>query len=332
MSVVKCLATLRRLRTLSTRTAIASVPRSGRRARAQAAAILPRSASVAASRLSRLRARSASRNGFLQATSRSPGKSGEVISARSWTSNSDSCRSPPRTSFLTCGARSAVIQSSPAGATSSRSRAAVSMPRSPASTTRVSPNRSLTLVTWAATVFGSPVLPLKTSMAIGHPKDGVRGRLQIVYGQQPAPHPVLGVADRAQRAGPALERGTGHVIQHQGAAGQVPGGQRVLDLLLPLLQVVHRRVQVILITRPQPEDLAQAQLAGRAEDGGDVAVRQAAGDLERPVQARGGRRLPLEHPGQGLDLGLGPGGQVGQGPVLDLPGLAVAFPQQDRGG
>ena len=37
------------------------------------------------------------------------------------------------------------------GATSSRSRAAVSMPRSPTSTTRPIPNRSLTLATWAAT-------------------------------------------------------------------------------------------------------------------------------------------------------------------------------------
>ena len=207
-------------------------------------------------------------------------------------------------------------------------------------------------------------------------RDALGGGQQPVDDLQPAPHPVLGVADRAQRAGPALERGGGHVIQHQGAAGQVPGGQRVLDRVLPGVQVVHRRVQVILITGPQPEDLAQragrgllpqpagdgqlgvrrdhlrdrhrghqvpvpgrhrvdelfeAQLAGRAQDGGDVAVRQAAGDLERPVQGRGGRRLALQHPGQRLDLGLGPGRQVGQGPVLDLAGLAVAFPQQDRG-
>ena len=49
MSMVKCLATLRRVRTLLARTAILSVPRSGARARAQAAAILARSASVAAS-------------------------------------------------------------------------------------------------------------------------------------------------------------------------------------------------------------------------------------------------------------------------------------------
>jgi hypothetical protein len=154
----------------------------------------------------------------------------------------------------------------------------------------------------------------------------------------------------------------------------VPGGQRVLDRVLPGGQVIHRRVQVILVTRPQVQHLArgagrgflpepagdgqlgvrrddlrdrhrghqvpvprrlgvdqlgQAQLAGRAQDGGDVAVRQAAGDLERPVETDGGRRLALEHPGQGVDLGVGPGRQVGQGAVLDLALFAVAFPQQD---
>ena len=43
------------------------------------------------------------------------------------------------------------------------------MPRSPTSTTWVIPNRSLTLVTWLATVVGSPVLPWNTSMATGMP-------------------------------------------------------------------------------------------------------------------------------------------------------------------
>ena len=70
---------------------------------------------------------------------------------------------------MTWGARSAVIQSSPAGPTSSRSLAAVSMPRSPTSTAFVRANRSLTVATWLATVFGSPVLPSNTSMATGTP-------------------------------------------------------------------------------------------------------------------------------------------------------------------
>ena len=55
------------------------------------------------------------------------------------------------------------------GPASSRSRAAVSIPRSPASTTLVIPNRSLTLVTWLATVVGSPVFPANTSIATGMP-------------------------------------------------------------------------------------------------------------------------------------------------------------------
>src|SRR5262249_1890398 len=37
-----------------------------------------------------------------------------------------------------------------------------------------------------------------------------------------------------------------------------------------------------------------------------------------------------QHPRQGVDLGLGPGRQVGQGPVLDLAGFPVALAQQDR--
>jgi len=174
---------------------------------------------------------------------------------------------------------------------------------------------------------------------------------QPVDDLQPAPDPVLGVPDGAQRAGPALERGGGDVIQHQGAAGQVPGRQRILDAVLPGGQPVHRAIQVILVTAACAEDLAQGtgrgpgaqpagdgqlgarrdhlrgrhrghqvplprryrvdqlfqpQLAQRAQHGGDVPVRQAAGDLERALQGGGGR-LAFQHPGQGVDLCLGPG-------------------------
>ena len=107
-------------------------------------------------------------------------------------------------------------------------------------------------------------------------RDALGGGQQAVDDLQPAPHPVLRVADGAQRAGPALERGAGHVIQDQGAAGQVPGRRRVLDLLLPGLQPVHRRVQVIFITRAQPEDLAQGTgggLAAQPAGDGQLGVR-----------------------------------------------------------
>jgi hypothetical protein len=173
------------------------------------------------------------------------------------------------------------------------------------------------------------------------------------------------VADGAQRAGSALERGGGDVIQHQGAAGQVPGREPVLDPGLPGGQPVHRRVQVMLIAGARAEDLPeragrggvpqpagdgqlgvrrdhlrhrhrghqvpvpgrrgvdqllQAQLPRRAQDGGDVAVRQAAGDLERAFQPGGGQAL--QRPRQRFYLGLRPGRQVRQGPVLDLAALA----------
>ena len=47
------------------------------------------------------------------------------------------------------------------------------MPRSPASTALVMPNRCLILATWAATVAGSPVFPANTSIATGMPSGEV---------------------------------------------------------------------------------------------------------------------------------------------------------------
>src|SRR5438270_465433 len=78
-------------------------------------ASLPNIASVACSRSSRLRARSSARSGFLHTTSRSPGNSGAVISARSRSSNSESWNAPVSSRARICGALSAVIQSSAAG-------------------------------------------------------------------------------------------------------------------------------------------------------------------------------------------------------------------------
>ena len=108
MVTVKCLPVLYLLITLPTSTPIgpapASLPAWTRAMRGAS------SFSVAASRSSRTRARSAARTGLRQATSRSPGKSGEVISARSCWSNRLSCSGPPSAmSFLMAGARSAVI-------------------------------------------------------------------------------------------------------------------------------------------------------------------------------------------------------------------------------
>jgi len=105
----------------------------------------------------------------LQTTKRSPGNSGAVISARSRSSNSESWKAPASSSARICGALSAVIQSSPAGLSSSPIRALVIMPRSPTSTTRDKPKRCLSLSTWLASVIGSAVLPANTSTPTGQP-------------------------------------------------------------------------------------------------------------------------------------------------------------------
>src|SRR6266550_1097084 len=108
MVTVKCLAILYLPMTSPTLAPIAAAPDS-RPARTRAA-IGSSSFSVAASRAARLRARSPARAGLRQAMSLSPGKSGELISARSCSSNRDSCSGPsPARSLRMAGARSAVI-------------------------------------------------------------------------------------------------------------------------------------------------------------------------------------------------------------------------------
>ena len=67
------------------------------------------------------------------------------------------------------GARSAVIQSRPAGSSSSLMRALVIIPLSPTSTTWDRPKRCFTFPICADNVAGSAVLPAKVSMATGIP-------------------------------------------------------------------------------------------------------------------------------------------------------------------
>src|SRR5271167_4232023 len=75
------------------------------------------------------------------------GKLGWVTAAMSRSSNSDICRNPPLTKPCSAGARSAVIQSRPAGRRVSSMRACVIMPRSPTSTTWSRANRRFSLAT-----------------------------------------------------------------------------------------------------------------------------------------------------------------------------------------
>ena len=149
---------------------MAAAPRSGLFSRRVAAAMGARSSSVAASSSSRLRWRSAASSGLRHTMSRSPGNSSLVTSAKSRSSNSDGVTVPALTSLRMVGARSVVIQRSPSTpCRSSRMRAAVSIPRSPTSTTCCKPNRSRIFATWLVTVSGSTVEPSKTSTATGQP-------------------------------------------------------------------------------------------------------------------------------------------------------------------
>src|SRR5262245_30981439 len=108
--------------------------------------------------------------GLRQAMRRSPGKSGEVISARSRSSNSDICKGPwSSASAAICGALRQLIQSRPAGFSSSAMRAEVTMPRSPTIATCDSLNRRLSLSTCSRIVSGSAVSPSNTSIATGVP-------------------------------------------------------------------------------------------------------------------------------------------------------------------
>ena len=251
-------------------------------------------------------------------------------------------------------------------------RALVSMPRSPTRHTRVSPNRCLELADLGGQGLG--VGGVAVEHLDGHRHPGGRAQ-QPVDDLQPAFDPVAGVPDRPQRAGAALERRRGHVIEHQRAVGQMPCGQGVFDGVFAGQHPVHRRIQVVLITAGHPEHLPQraggglgaqpargGQLGARARSPGpsawrspDPAAATAPGRSARrsPVaravpstaatcpcgrlrvisnasDSSTRRRQPFERPRQRLDLVLGPVRQVGQGAVLHLAALAVAFPQQDR--
>jgi hypothetical protein len=210
--------------------------------------------SVAWSRSSRLRARPAADTGLRQTISRSPGKSGLVISARSCWSKRLSWSGPPSAiSFLMAGARSAVIHSPgsvPGGAV-------------------------LQLVQRGDPGAGDHA-PVADHDHLGqaervpdHLDDlGEGGRVAGVAGEDPdrdraafgvGQQPVVelqfpflavpGVAAGGQRAVRALQPRAGQVEQRHPrrvrGRGQVPAGQPGLDRVLPAVQPVHRRVDVI---------------------------------------------------------------------------------------
>src|ERR1019366_5701163 len=178
MSRMKCLGNFRLLITFPAATPILSGSFS--RPAAALAAMAPRSASVAASSSWRVRARLAASNGLRQAISRSPGKSGELISARSCSSNSDSCSGPsPAMSFLMAGWRRQVIHAIPSSFRRSLIRAEVIIPRSPTMITFCRENVPRTASTASGNAFGSAVLPANTRTATGRPSLSVSSPYSI---------------------------------------------------------------------------------------------------------------------------------------------------------
>ena len=203
MSRMKCLATLRLLMTFPAATPILSG--SLIRPAAARAAMAPRSASVAASSSWRVRARLAASNGLRQAISRSPGKSGELISARSCSSNRDSCSGPSSAmSFLIAGWRRQVIHAIPSSSRRSLIRAVVIIPRSPTMIIFSRANFCRTALTASGKAFGSAVLPANTRTATGRPSLSVE---QPVLDLRLAALAVPGVAVGGQLAVRAFHPG-----------------------------------------------------------------------------------------------------------------------------
>ena len=78
-------------------------------------------------------------------------------------------------------------------------RAAVSMLRSPTSTTCCKPNRSRIFATWLATVIESAVEPSKTSTATGQPS-AVHSRPKTICNVPFLPSPTQGKIKRYHRS------------------------------------------------------------------------------------------------------------------------------------
>jgi len=83
------------------------------------------------------------------------------------------------------------------------------------------------------------------------------------------------------------------------------------------------------LRRPARQQCVERDAARGAERGQHVAVWQRADNFHR---LGGGQQfVAAQHGAELLDARGGPAGQVGEGSVLGLAGLAVALPQQDGG-
>src|SRR5580692_6247287 len=87
----------------------------------------------------------------------------------------------------------------------------------------------------------------------------------------------------------------------------------------------HRQDEIATAVGMLIEEAVEMQLAQSAEDGGDVAVRAGADDVEglRQRGAEGGGAL--QDGAQRIDFSRGPVGQIGDGAVVDLAVFAEAL-------
>ena len=112
------------------------------------------------------------------------------------------------------------------------------------------PKRSLSLVTCAATVAGSAVLPLNTSTAIGQP---LRRAHQPEDDLRIVALAVARMAARGQLAAAPRQPSRGQVVEHQRGPARCWRAKTPLDHRLRLMQPVQRPVQLIgtALTYPQ---------------------------------------------------------------------------------
>jgi hypothetical protein len=75
----------------------------------------------------------------------------------------------------------------------------------------------------------------------------------------------------------------------------------------------------------------EVQTSEGAEDGGDVAVRAGADDVEGLRERGAERGGTLEDGAEGVDLSRGPVREIGEGSVEDFATLAEGFAEEDSG-
>ena len=93
----------------------------------------------------------------------------------------------------------------------------------------------------------------------------------------------------------------------------------------------HRQHQITIAVGILVEETVEMQFADGAEDGGDMAVRAGADDVEGLWQRGTDGSGALQDGAQGVDFGWGPVGEIGDGSVADFAVVTEALAQEDGG-